>query len=818
MKTLLLIDAHALIHRAFHALPPLTSPQGEPVGALYGLARALSRVLEERKPDYVAAAFDRPEPTFRKEVFKEYKAQRPPAPDELVSQLIKARELFQAFGIPSFERPGAEADDLIGTLVERFKNTPSLKIVILTGDLDALQLVSDDHVVVETMKKGVSELVTYDEHAVRERYGLPVKALPDYKGLVGDASDNIPGVKGVGPKTAEKLLVEFGDLEGIFSRITPTHPLAKKILGQKEQALFARKLATIDRHLPIEVKEEDLKYSGAQKEALASLYETLGFQSLIKGGKKTEGTKKERRGTLRTKALKIVAVADAAAARALPPEEREGATLKAAYDWKLIVKELIAHEAPLPTPLFDVKIAAWLTDPDKEELTLESLERRFLGQNTSLLPRNPQEVLLTLAETLSRILEEHALEKIMGEIEMPLVPVLARMELKGVGVHAPALQELKTKLEKELDGLAADIYREAGTPFNINSPRQVSEVLFETLKIGEGRARRTATGQRRTGKEILLELEHAHPVVPLLLRYRENAKILTGFIEPLLAAVEKDGRVRTTFLQTGTGTGRLSSEQPNLQNIPQESEWARPLRRAFRAPRGQRLLSLDYSQLELRLLAHLTQDSHLLEAFRAGEDIHALTASHIFRVPRDRVSPPMRRAAKTLNFGIIYGMGARAFSKASGTSLDEGKRFIDAYFANFPKVREWQEQVKAETQKHGFITNVNGRRRWFAKESGAMPAPGEFERAAVNMPLQSLAADIIKLAMVRTDALVRNGNTDATLVLSIHDELLFEVGDATMRQIAPALKDAMQQVYPLSIPLTVQVKQGENWGDMELLP
>lgn len=812
MKTLLLIDAHALIHRAFHALPPLTSPKGEPVGALYGLARTLNKVLEERKPDYVAAAFDRPEPTFRKEAFKEYKAQRPKAPDELVSQLIKARELFKAFQIPTFERPGAEADDIIGTLVERFKDDQSLRIVILTGDLDTLQLVSGDRVVVETMKKGVTEMVTYDEKAVRERYGLPIQALPDYKGLVGDPSDNIKGIKGVGPKTAEKLLTEFGTLEGIFERMPPTHPLAKKILPEKEEALFARKLATIDRHLPIEVREEDLRYPGTRSETLASLYRELGFQSLLKGGGKMEkGGGKEKKPAPRG-SWKSIAVTDADAALSLSPAERGGATPKAAFDWKPILKELLARGAPLPAPLFDVKVAAWLLNPDEEDLAFESLEHRFLGRNASLLPREPRELLRALAGVLASKLEEHELQKVFNEIEIPLIPVLARMELRGVGVHAPALRELKAQLEKELNDLAGNIYREVGASFNINSPRQVSEVLFGTLKLGEGRVRRTATGQRRTGRDVLLELEHAHPVVPLLLRYRENAKILSGFIDPLLSAIQEDGRVHTTFLQTGTGTGRLSSEQPNLQNIPQESEWAKPLREAFRAAAGKCFLSFDYSQLELRLLAHLTQDPQLLEAFHDGEDIHTLTASHIFQVPRDRVSPPMRRVAKTLNFGIIYGMGARAFSRASGLRLEEAKRFIETYFHNFPEVQAWQERVKAEARTNGFVKNVNGRRRWFVKNHGVAPAPGEFERAAVNMPLQSLAADILKLAMIRV-----GGTVGAELLLSIHDELLFEVPDDTIGKKAPAIRDSMEHAFPLSVPLTVQVRYGKRWGDMELL-
>ncbi len=815
MKTLLLIDSHALIHRAFHALPPLTSPTGEPVGALYGLARTLNKVLEERKPDYVAAAFDRPEPTFRKEAFGAYKAHRPKAPDELVSQLIKARELFREFKIPIFERPGSEADDIIGTLVERFKDNPELRIVILTGDLDALQLVVGNHVVVETMKKGVSEMVTYDDRAVEVRYGLPVSALIDYRGLVGDPSDNIPGVKGIGPKTAEKLLREFGTLENIFERMKPTHPLAKKILPFREQASLAKKLATIDRYVPLEVKEGELLYQPVAKEALAPFFEKLGFRSLTRGAVEKPPVEKKLGKRGGAGQFKGIVVVDAASARALSAEERDGNIPKVAHDWKNIIKELMEHNVPAPFPLFDIKIGAWLLNPDGEDFSLAALEARYLGQNPSLLPRATEKTIKDIASMLSQKIREEELGHIFNEIEMPLVPVLAAMERHGIAADTAMLRELKVKIEGELEELAGGIYREAGTAFNINSPKQVSEVLFGTLKLGEGRARKTATGQLRTGREVLEELEHTHPIVPLLLRYRENAKILSGFVEPFIAATGSDGRIRTTFLQTGTGTGRLSSENPNLQNIPQESEWAKPLRRAFRAPQGYAFLSFDYSQLELRLLAHLTQDPNLLAAFRAGDDIHTLTASYIFGVPRDRVSPPMRRVAKTLNFGVVYGMGGRAFSKTSGLNLEKARRFIDAYFSHFAKVRDWQERVKGGAQKLGFVKNDNGRKRWFVRASGTMPALGEFERAAINMPLQSLAADILKIAMVKVAGACGGKKMRATPVLSIHDELLLEVGDATMEQVAPALKEIMERAYPLSVPLTTQVRRGKSWGDME---
>lgn len=815
MKTLLLIDAHALIHRAFHALPPLTSPDGKPVGALYGLARTLLKLLKTGKYDHVAAAFDRPEPTFRKEIFEEYKAQRPPAPSELISQLVASRDLFRAFGIPVFERAGAEADDLIGSVIECLRHRKDLRVVVLSGDLDALQLVRGSRVVVETFKKGISETVTYDETAVKARYGLSPVQLPDYKGLVGDPSDNIKGVRGVGPKTATEVLHEFGNIETLYREMPKNHPLAKKFLPYREDALFAKKLTTIDRHVPIEFKLEESAFRGPDEGRLGEYFASVGFQSLAGGRNTMKHAPEKGREPAPTLPLhrgEVIFFEDATSARG-DLEALTSNVLKVAYDWKPIIKELHARNFEVRGPLFDLKVAGWLLDPDYKDVSRESLAARFLGKGGGGEGNLNQ----TLYRALSGKLAEEGLLKVFQEIEMPLIRVLALMETWGIRVNKRALEELMKDIGRELEKLAGGIYREAGAAFNINSPRQVANILFKKLELRAGRLRKTATGQRRTGKDVLEELAEEHPIVPLILQYREHFKVLSSFVEPLIAAIESDGRVHTTFLQTGTATGRLSSEKPNLQNIPQESRWAEQVRNAFEANPGWSLVSFDYSQLELRLLAHVSADQDLRSAFREGTDIHNLTASRVFDVPLDRVSPPMRRVAKTLNFGVIYGMGARAFSRESKLALKEAERFIREYYDHFPAVRTWQERVKEETRAQGYVENENGRRRWFPKAREEGTAAGEFERAAVNMPLQSLGADILKKAMIQSFGFLEEQkklDRGAKLLLSIHDELLFVVRDGIVGEIAPALRRLMEGAHELKVPLKVDVKWGKRWGAM----
>ena len=812
MKTLLLIDAHALIHRSYHAIPPLTTPEGEPIGAIYGLTRALLKTMKEHEPDYVAAAFDRPEPTFRKEMFEAYKAQRPKAPDELVSQLVKARELFTQFNIPIFELPGYEGDDIIGTLAAKFGADKDLHITILTGDMDTLQLVKGKQVVVCAPKKGISETITYDANAVRARYELDPDQMTDYKGLVGDPSDNIPGVPGVGPKTALQALKEFGTIENLYSSMSEGHKLAKKFLPYQKEALFSKKLATISLEVPLSVSLQDLKYNKPNEDDLTRYFLKLGFESLA--NKKQEKVRIEKPAALdlKFKHNDFFVLTDETDIRT-SRKELAGTKPKVAFDWKQVLKTLLKKEGEVADPLFDVHIAAWLMNPDEKDPNLTELSTQVAGINIAEHPNKKEEVLRTLAAFFTEQMEKSRLMNVFSTIEMPLIRVLAAMEERGIKIDPRVLESLGKEMRGEIDELERKIYASAGGPFNINSPQQISEVLFEKLKLATETKRKTATGQRKTGKDVLSELTDAHPIVPLILQYREVFKVYSSFLEPLREASLLDGRVHTTYLQTGTSTGRLSSEKPNLQNIPQGSKWAKPLRDAFVATDGFTLISFDYSQLELRLLAHVSHDPTLVSAFMGGEDIHALTASKVFGVPLSEVTQKQRRIGKTLNFGIVYGMGPRLFSKTSGVSMEEAKQFIAEYFKAFPGVSVWQERIKENMKKVGFVENENGRKRWFPKDA----APGEFERAGINMPLQGLGADILKLAMIRSSKEIAplSRNDSAFLLLSIHDELLFEIRDDLVASLTPRLKAIMEDTYSLSVPLIAEMKMGKKWGTMK---
>lgn len=815
MKTLLLIDANSFIHRAFHALPPLTSPEGMPVGAIYGLSSTLLKVIREETPQYIAAAFDRPEVTFRKELYEDYKINRPKAADELITQIIKARELFEIFDIPSFEKAGFEADDIIGTLTQKFKDEKDLKIIILTGDLDSLQLIHSDKVVAKIPKKGINETMIYNEKAVIERFGIKPKELIDFKGLVGDKSDNIPGVPGIGPKTAARLILKHKTLEKMYADLKPVDPLSEKLLNFKNQAFLSKKLATINLEVPLNVNLENLFFQGVKPEKLIKFFTTLGFQSLIQrvfnqnslfAQAPVKTTPLKKPGTLYIPSLNYL----------LKNLQKitNSKELKIAYDWKNIFKE--TDNINFDDKIFDLKIAGWLIDSDQNDFSFESLSRRFLYKN----PENPPTIedMSELFNFLNQKIKEYELSNIFTNIEMPLIKILAKMEKNGIKINQQALKKLEKEINAELKKLSKLIYQEAQEEFNINSPQQIARIIFEKLRIKNQRNKKTPGGKKSTAESTLNELKNAHPIINLILEYRENFKILSTYVKPLLKLAENN-TIHTTFIQTGTTTGRLSSEKPNLQNIPQESRWSIPLRRIFIAKENFSFLSFDYSQLELRLLAHLSEDKKLKEAFVLDKDIHQLTASQVFNVPLEKVDLSMRRIAKTLNFGVIYGMGARAFSKTSGLSLIDAEKFIEEYFNDFPSVKLWQEKIKNNAKTLGYIKNINGRRRWFFNSSTQPHIINEIERAAINMPIQSLGADILKLSMIKTSKTTEaEGWADKIkLLLTIHDELLFEVSDDILKKAAVLLKREMEESYALSIPLKVEARAGKNWGDMEKL-
>lgn len=776
MKKLLIIDSHGLIHRAFHALPPLTTPDGKPIGAVYGLASMLLKILSEHKPDYAAAAFDRPEPTFRKERLAAYKAQRPPADPNLIAQFESARQLFSAFGIPIIDRAGFEADDIIASLVEKFSKETG--VVIVSGDLDTLQLVRDGAVEVRAPRKSLSDIITYNEAAVEEKLGIPPRLVTDYKGLVGDVSDNIPGVRGIGPKSAVELLKTYGSLEQAIEKADTEKGAGKKLAAERETAILSKELATMDRTVPIEGDLEAFVYAGMNTEALEKIFNEFGFMSLIGRINKQNPPKAE-------------------SPAAQPKEKIAG---KIEWSWKEIIRRALPKEPP--EDIEDLSVMAWLVDPDENQnLSFDEACAKFkvsAGDREALFSK--------LKEKISA----EGLERVYREIELPVIPVLARMEHAGLQVNAKKLAKLEAAIAEKIKETESEVAEIAGVSINLNSPQQVAELLFGKLGLAP-HGKKTATGRVRTDRDALSELSGAHPIISKIIEYREDAKVRSGFVAPLKEIAERDGEIHTTFLETGTATGRLASEQPNLQNIPQESPWSAPLRDAFEARKGKTLLSLDYSQLELRILAHVSRDEGLISAFTAGRDIHTETAVRIFKVSAHEVSKSMRRTAKVLNFGVVYGMGSRSFAKASGLPLKEAEELVAGYFTNFPRIKAWQTEVINGARGNGFVENENGRKRWF-KESRF---PGEFDRAAINMPIQSLAADIMKIAMVNAE--ISSRKLGGTLALSIHDELLFEVPDDMLREIAADAKKIMESSTKISVPLEVDVKHGKTWGAMEKL-
>lgn len=813
-KKLLLIDANSLIHRSFHALPDLQNVNGFPTGALYGLLNMILKILDREKPDYIAAAFDRPEPTFRKKLSDSYKAHRPKAPDALILQIQKARDVLSAFNIRSFEIPGYEADDIIGTLAKKFKEKVYVKI--LTGDLDALQLVEDEKIVIITLRKGVTDIVEYDEAAVIERYGVSPERLVDWKALVGDASDNISGVPGIGAKGATKLLSLYHGVEEMLEANDEKNPLLKKVKDNKEEALLSKTLSMINTSAPVDPSISELSWIGFDKNSITPLLEELEFQNLLKRlnfEKKIEEKKEvplslfQQKGSLPSILSNDVECFLDAQDFLKSIKKNKNTKTRVAYDWKSIYKEAVlgGHPFIMDASFFDLMIAGLLLDPDAKDSSIRGLSRRFLHKEVDSALLLVQELYVELKK---RILEEGLLE-IMENIEMPLVSALAEMELWGIGINETGLSKLRDVVKNETNELEKKIYKLAGVEFNLNSPKQLGEILFKKLSIIPEKRKKTKTGAFSTREGVLETLREKHQIIPLIMEYRENAKMLGTYIDPLLA-LSPQGRIHTTFLQMGASTGRLASQAPNLQNIPQSSKWSRMLRDCFLAEEGYSFLAFDYSQLELRILAHLSKDAGLLQSFALGKDIHTMTAQKIFNI-KD-VDQEKRRVAKTLNFGVVYGMGARAFASVAHVSKKEAERYIREYFREFHGIKDWQEAQKKHAKRFGWLANENGRKRWFSGFKNF----SEVERAAINMPIQSVEADIIKLAIIAVNKFFKeNYNESARIVLTVHDELIVEVKDAILSKSAREVKKIMESCYPLSVPLVVEVKTGRTLGSME---
>ena len=909
----LIIDGHAMVHRSFRAISVsrnlTVSATGEDVTGVYGFASVFMRALNEWQPTHVAVAFDVPAPTFRHERFPEYKAQRPPSPPELRGQFDRVKELMDTFAVPIYELPGFEADDLIGTLC-RQAEADGVETVILTGDRDTFQLISP--LVRVDLASSERDRRIVDETELAERYGgLTAGQQPDYKALVGDKSDNIPGVPGVGDKTAINLLTDYGTLEGIYEHIDSITQkrVHNNLAANRDEAFEYRFLTTINCDAPVALDLDACRFGNYERAEVVSLMTALEFHSIVGRVPSPDApwatataaadgpgaTDARRAATPDDTDYRIVATADdldamIAAIRAAgsfafdtessstDPMRADLAGLSFSIDdgvaWYVPVGHHAGEQLPLAEvmaavrPLFtdaglqrcahnanydltllgnygidpygvvdyDTMIAAHLLGKTRTQLGLKPLALELLGREmteiTELIGRGRNQITfnevniadalpyaaadadctLQLRQRFEPAIAERDMTALLSEVEMPLVPVLVEMQHAGVRLDAGILHEMSRDLNEQLEQIQTDLYEDIGHAININSPKQLSDLLFGEL--GLPKTRRTRSGYS-TDANSLEGLKGLHPVVDRILDYRQVSKLKSTYVDALPEMVNpRTGRIHTSYHQTGSETGRLSSSDPNLQNIPIRTELGRQVRRAFVADSDCQLLSADYSQIELRVLAHMSQDPSLLEAFRRGEDIHAATASQMFNVPINEVDAEQRRIAKVLNFGVIYGLGPYGISQQTGFSREEGRQFIDTYLSRYPGINGYLESVKENTRGRMYAETRLGRRRYLPDiQSTNHNTRAAAERMAINMPIQGTAADIMKIAMINVRARMINEQMRSKMILQVHDELVFEVPDDEMDTMTALVLDEMPAAMDLDVTLKVDVKSGYSWGD-----
>ncbi len=777
-KTLVLLDAHAIIHRAYHALPEFATRAGVPTGALYGIIAMVLKITEDLKPDYIVACYDLPQKTFRHEAYDAYKGTRAKTDDALISQIVQSREIFDALNIPMYDAPGFEADDVLGAIAEQTKNDEQLNVIIASGDMDTLQLVEENRVQVYTLKKGLNDTIIYNEKAVVERFGfLPIQ-IPDYKGLRGDTSDNIIGVKGIGEKTATSLILAYKTIEQLFVAIKKDRDSVKKkanvtdrivdlLIENEEEALFSKTLATIRRDVPITfVLPEEFK-KNTEREKLIALCQKFEFRSLITRIEKVFG---------------------------FDPVKDE---VEIKGDDIFLVKKL--------------SIATSLINSEDKEPDIGAI-----------LFHTKTQTIADAEKVLMQDIKKNNLEFVFDIIEVPLIPIISELEQNGILIDVAYLKKLSVEYHTTFDSLEKKIYELTGETFNINSPKQLAEILYDKLGLSDGiKMKKTAGGARSTKESELLKMKDAHPVISVVLEYRELQKLLSTYIDTLPALVKEDGRIHAHFLQTGTTTGRFGCENPNLQNIPIKTELGKRIRNAFVASKGHTLISFDYSQIELRVAAMLAGDAYMAEAFNRGDDIHTAVAMKVFGVSEADMTYDMRRRAKVINFGILYGMGVTALKDALGTDRKEAQAFYDNYFLAFPSIAGYLEGIKEFAKKHGFTTTLYGRRRYFPNiKSSIQFIRAMAERTAINAPIQGTAADVMKLGMIKAQTeLTKVGLSEkAKMVLQVHDEIIYEVENAVVEKVTEIVSKALVTAMPdepkptIAVPLAVGIKQGENWG------
>ncbi|MDF1541535.1 MAG: DNA polymerase I [Anaerosomatales bacterium] len=876
-RTVAAIDGNSLLHRAFHALPPtMTAPDGRPTNAAFGFISMLVKLVQELHPDGVVVAFDRGKPAFRTEALACYKIHRPPTASELKVQFPIVKELLDALGIPILEVEGWEGDDILGTIA-RLSEESGIRALLVTGDRDALQLVTDTVHVVST-RKGITDIVIYDPAAVLERYGVTPAQVTDYLGLKGDTSDNIPGVPGVGEKTAAKLIAEYGSLDAVLDAAPGIKgKLGENLAAHAEDARVSRTVATIRTDVPIDVDLTAVSWGGFDPTRVAEAFGKLRFTSLLDRVLVTDGLEQpgdaaqspvtdtvmewsviqgpaalERLGGWATRqqwlgvalddgtteslfaVRRDLAVACVDEVAVVGGEDTPKAFAKlladarlAAGDTKALLHELcppvsdgrcdLSFDAADPARLFDCALAAYLLESNRSAYTLDALAADYLG---APLPEPTEErgraalearAAAALAPVLEGRLAEDGSTECFERIEMPLVPVLARMERVGVGVDTGVLAGLAEETRGRITELRERIFAEADTEFNIDSPKQLGEVLFD--KMGLPRSKRTKTGYS-TDASVLSSLAADFPIAQMIMDYRELAKLTSTYLEALPRLIAEDGRLHTTFNQTVAATGRLSSSNPNLQNIPVRTEFGRRIRAAFvPAEPGHLMVGVDYSQIELRILAHLSGDEGLIEAFTSGEDFHAATAARVFGVAVDSVTPGYRSRAKAVNFGIVYGQSAHGLADTLKIGRVEAQAMIDRYYAAYPRVRSYLDETVAEAHRTGVAITMFGRKRRIPELKSSNYNLRSFgERTAMNHPMQGTAADIMKLAMIEVDRRLREEGFASRLVLQVHDELVFEAPPAEVERLSTLAREAMSGVADLSVPLLVDVSSGPNWA------
>ena len=864
MKKLLILDSNSILNRAFYGVRYLSARDGTPTNAIYGFLNILLKLIKEQEPDYICAAFDVKAPTFRHKQYEGYKAQRKPMPEGLAAQMPLAKDVLRAMGVTILEKEGYEADDIIGT-VARLCEESEISCFIATGDKDDLQLASDKTKVILTVtKSGYNETIIYDDKAVKEKYHVTPTEFIDVKALMGDPSDNIPGVKGVGEKTAMSLIEKHHSIEYIYENIDGIGlkgAMLQKMKDGREMAFMSKELATINRNTPIEFNAEECVFDGFENNGeLYEILKRLELNSIIKkldlsGGdnvKENEDIFKDFSYQVGDKNMingdKVTVVLD------FDGDNISSAAVGAGNNAVVLneqddIKELLEDDS-IAKVMFDVKeaivklngridiknivddtaIAAYLVDPAKNEYTIEKLASEYFGtviekpevKQLSLLDDVETDrseylakcavALGVLNERIGDKIKENGQEKLYNEVELPLVTVLAHLEINGFLVDDNQLKEFADKLGEKIDALTNEIYMLAGEEFNINSPKQLGVILFEKLELKP--VKKTKTGYA-TNADVLEKLRDKHPIVNFIMEYRQLAKLKSTYCDGLTAVVNPNThRIHSVFTQTVTVTGRLSSTEPNLQNIPTRTELGREIRKMFVAKDGYVLVDADYSQIELRVLAHIANDETMINAFRNNEDIHAVTASQVLGIPLEDVTKEQRSSAKAVNFGIVYGIGEFSLAQDLHISVKEAKAYIESYLEKYHGVRNYMESIKEQAKKDGYVKTMLNRIRYIPELKSPNYNIRQFgERVALNTPIQGTAADIIKLAMVRVDNRLINEGLKSKLILQVHDELIVEAHKDEVDKVKQILSEEMQGAMELNVPLKVDMSTGHSWYD-----